>query len=391
MEKKMIKNKIPAILLISMLLLNACKQQGASSSLSAALSELTGKVEMKPASSEAFVPAAPSSVLEANGQVQTGDDGRVRLDLSSGTIIRIASSSSFTLTSNEETDGGLITKIKLVAGKVFIILNGGHAEVETPSGVASVRGSYMKVEVDSDSGDVYVTCLEGDCSAENPAGGVNFTKGEKTVLFHQDENGNWQVPGVEPMTPEDFQEWLDNNPEAKDLFDQAMGTATALAKPTATTVPPTATIVSALPGEGSSSVCKLIAPPGGANLESLGKVKFEWEPQPSAIKYVLTITTVNGNTVSFDTTETSIEKYIEIFPGEGNYQWDVTAYGENDEQLCQSESITFSKPDSIYIPPTKEEEPEPEPVKPPTQEPTEEPTCDPYCEGVETCCEPQAN
>src|SRR5690349_5908157 len=229
MEKKMIKNKILATLLIGTLLLAACNQQTAAASLSATLSELAGKVELKPADSETFVPADANSVLEANGQVQTGDDGRVRLDLSSGTIIRIASSSSFTLTSNEEGDGGLITKIKLTAGKIFIILNGGLAEVETPSGVASVRGSYMKVEVDTDSGDVYVTCLEGDCSAENPAGGVSFTKGEKTVLFHQDSNGDWQVPGVEPMTPEDFEEWLDNNPEARELFEQAMGTATALA------------------------------------------------------------------------------------------------------------------------------------------------------------------
>src|SRR5215216_6464927 len=157
MEKKMIKNKILATLLIGTLLLAACNQQTAADSLSATLSELAGKVEMKPAASDAFTPADANSVLESNGQVQTGDDGRVRLDLSSGTIIRIASSSSFTLTSNEETQGGLITKIQLAAGKIFIILNGGRAEVETPSGVASVRGSYMKVELDPTNGDVYVT------------------------------------------------------------------------------------------------------------------------------------------------------------------------------------------------------------------------------------------
>jgi hypothetical protein len=74
------------------------------------------------------------------------DDGRVRLDLSSGTIIRVAPSSLFTLTSNNEGDGGLLTKIKMEVGKIFIILNGGRADVETPSGVASVRGSYMKVK-----------------------------------------------------------------------------------------------------------------------------------------------------------------------------------------------------------------------------------------------------
>jgi hypothetical protein len=377
----MIKNKIFATLLIGILVLSACGEQAAPSALSAALSELTGKVDVKQSDSEAFTPADANTVLGANGQIQTGDDGKVRLDLSSGTIIRIASSSSFTLASNEETDGGLITKIKLTAGKVFIILSGGHAEVETPSGVASVRGSYMKVEVDTDSGDVYVTCLEGDCSAQNPAGSVSFTQGQKTILFHKDSDGNWQVPGVEPMTPEDFQEWLDNNPEAKELFEKAMATSTALAaNPTATNTPEsTPTLVSSLPEGGASTACKVISPPSGANLENLGKVKFEWEPQPNAVRYVVTFITSNGNTVTFETTETSIEKYIEIFPSEGDYKWDVTAYGEGDQQLCQSEAVTFSKPDSVYTPPTKEPKEKPEPPQ--------EPTCDDsqYCEG-ENCC-----
>jgi hypothetical protein len=156
--------------------------------------------------------------VQVNGQVQTGDDGRVRLDLSSGTIIRAAPSTLFTLIANDEMEGGLATRIKMEIGKIFIILNGGSADVETPSGVASVRGSYMKVEVDPETLDIYVTCLEGDCSATNPAGTVNFTDGQKVVLFHRDPvTGNWTAPNVEPMTPEEFQEWLDNNPEARDL------------------------------------------------------------------------------------------------------------------------------------------------------------------------------
>lgn len=358
----MIKNKILATFLIGTMLLAACQQEAASTKLSAALSELAGKVDMKAAGADTFAPAEADSVLEVNGQVQTGDDGRVRLDLSTGTIIRIAYSSSFTLTSNEDTEGGLLTKIKLEAGKIFIILNGGRAEVETPSGVASVRGSYMKVEVEEGTGDVYVTCLEGNCSAQNPAGGVEFTQGQKTILFHKNPStGNWTIPGVEDMTPEDFQEWLDNNPEAKALYDQAMGTATALANPTATETPantPTAepTIVSVLPSGDNSTACKTINPPAGASLEHLGKVKFEWEPQQGAKRYVVTFTTSNGTIVTFETTETSIEKYIEIFPAAGDYKWDVTAYGENEEELCQSETITFDKPDSKPAPPKKEEE-----------------------------------
>jgi hypothetical protein len=365
MEDDMSRRIVIAALMIAILALGACTPKEIST-LSAALSELTGKVDLKEADTEVFVPASVDSTLGVNGQIQTGDDGRVRLDLSTGTIIRVAPSSMFTLTANDEVQGGLATRIKLELGKIFIILNGGTAEVETPSGVASVRGSYMKVDVDPETGDVHVTCLEGDCSAGNPAGTVSFTKGEKTILFHQNDDGSWTMPDVNPMTPEEFQEWLDNNPEAQQLFNEAMAALTAFAAvPTATEVPtatPEPTIESALPAGGSSSACKTIQPTGGSSLPHQGKVKFEWEGQANAQKYVVTFT--NGTTmVTFETTDTSMEKYIEILPAGGEYSWDVTAYGEDGGQLCKSETVSFSKPDSKWVP-EKIKEPEEESCNP---------------------------
>ena len=137
------------VFLALVIALSGCQTKEASSPLSASLSELTGLVEMKQAGQDDFAPAAADTVLEVNGQIKTGDNGRVRLDLSSGTIIRVSPSSSFTLTSNDEVEGGLLTKIKLEAGKIFVILNGGQTDVETPSGVASVRGSYLKLTLRS--------------------------------------------------------------------------------------------------------------------------------------------------------------------------------------------------------------------------------------------------
>src|SRR5262245_4884230 len=205
----------------------------AASPLSAKLSELKGDVEARQTEKEDFLPANLATILETHGQVQTADDGHVRLDLSTGTIIRVGPSSIFTLISNDEVEGGLATKIKMEAGKIFIILSGGTAEVETPSGIASVRGSYMKVEIDPETQDIYVTCLEGNCSATNPAGTVNFSGGERSILYHRDPvTGNWTAPNTEPMTVDEFQEWLDTNPEAKTVFDQAMSTLTANAPAT---------------------------------------------------------------------------------------------------------------------------------------------------------------
>jgi ferric-dicitrate binding protein FerR (iron transport regulator) len=188
--------------------------------LIARLSELEGKVDIKQAGQAAFAPAKPDAQLEAQGQLQTGADGRSRLDLSTGTIVRVAPDSLFTLISNEEAAGGLFTKIKLELGKVFIILNGGNAEVQTPAGMAAVQGSYLKVEFDPAVGELTLTCLEGDCSVTTPGGGTkHFTDGQKITVHKDPATGEW-IMDEGPMILEDFQEWLENNPEAKEKVER---------------------------------------------------------------------------------------------------------------------------------------------------------------------------
>lgn len=368
------------ILLAAMILAGGCGSPDTGEALSAKLSELSGKVDTKQAGEDRFVPATPDTVLQVNGQVQTGDDGRVRLDLSSGTIIRVAPSTLFTLVSNEEVSGGLATKLKLEIGKIFIILHGGSAEVETPSGVASVRGSYMKVEVDPETGDVYVTCLEGECTASNPAGSINFGAGERVILYRRDPaTGNWIAPNAEPMTPEEFREWLDNNPEARELFEQAMATATALAQPTEPPPPPpspTPTLQQAAPPADASGGCfGIIEPAGGSNLPQQGRVTFAWEEQPGAQMYTITFRDPNGTRITITTSSTSASFYIEVLPAGGTYEWSVTAFGADGGEICTSESSSFSKPQG---------EPTPKPTKEPDtplDEPTDE-ACDPYhCES----------
>jgi hypothetical protein len=391
------------------LLAISCQAKPAQSPLSASLSELSGTVDTKLAGQEEFTPASADTVLEVNGQVQTGGDGRVRLDLSSGTIIRVGPSSFFTLITNDEVAGGLATRLKLDIGKVFIILNGGSADVETPSGVASVRGSYMKVEVDPVTFDIYVTCLEGDCSASNPAGAVNFTNGQKVVLFHRNPTtGNWTPPNVEDMTPEDFQEWLNENPEAKELFDQAMATVTAMAQATeppteAPTEAPTGepqpspTLDQAAPPAGASNGCfSIIQPLAGDALPKQGQVTFEWEAQTGAEQYLVTFFDQNGRRVSIKTTGTSTTNYIEFLPAGGSYSWFVTSYGADGNEICSTTASSFSKPQGDPTPkPTKEKQEEEEPTYEPEASPTKPPTKTPavctdpapadYCDPKSPC------
>jgi hypothetical protein len=131
------------------------------------------------------------------------------MDLSSGTIIRISNNAFLSLEELQQTDNGPITKIKVGFGQVWVILRGGSLEANTPSGVASVRGSYMSVNVDTETGEAFVTCLEGDCVMQTASGEMAMSAGQTAQVTNIN---SLPVPGH--MTDEMVQEWLAFNPEA---------------------------------------------------------------------------------------------------------------------------------------------------------------------------------
>ncbi len=295
-----------SLTLIIVTILAACQTQPATPAvnLTAALKELSGKVDIKQPGASAFSPATLGMTLQQSGSIQTGDDGRARLDLSTGTIVRVSPSSVFTLTSNQPSNGSLSTQFNLTIGSLFIILKGGSASVNTPSGVASVRGSYLSVYVDPTTLNVYVTCLEGNCGASNGAGSANFGSGQQTTLFHCDATtGQCTTPIIGSMTPEDYQNWLNENPEVLPLINDAYATLTALAppptEPPATEPPATATSTSSSSGTTGGSCLNIKSPNTDQGLDPTGPVTFAWDAKDGASSYKLTINYPNGGSVSF--------------------------------------------------------------------------------------------
>ena len=138
-----------------------------SPSISAVIGEIENDVSIKRTAETAFEKAFVNDEVKVNAQVKTSEDSRSRIDLSSGTVIRISPNSLFILEENYVEEKDLLTRIKIETGRIWIVLSGGSLEVETPSGLAGVRGSYMSTGYDPESGDVRITCLEGHCAAEN--------------------------------------------------------------------------------------------------------------------------------------------------------------------------------------------------------------------------------
>jgi hypothetical protein len=188
--------------------------------LSAILNEVEGSVEAKDLSEIDFSNAENGRTLQEEGQVRTYEDGYTRIDLSTGTLIRMAPSSYFILVENHPEEDSLFTRIKLEVGQIWVVLNGGSLEVETPSGQAAVRGSYMMVEIDPETQAALVTCLEGNCSLENAAGMVaKMTNGQRAQLQPPALNeDDLELPIIEEMSERDFAEWLFFAPESEDIF-----------------------------------------------------------------------------------------------------------------------------------------------------------------------------
>jgi hypothetical protein len=190
--------------------------------ISAQLNEVFGVVQVRVDADTAVIDGYDGMALNVGGQVNTGNESRTRVDLSTGTIVRVGPNTVFTLNALEHTDDGPLVRLRIAAGQVWVILNGGVLEADTPSGVASVRGSYVSVYVDPITNSVFVTCLEGDCALRTNAGVLNLVGGQTAEVTNINE---FPVLGV--MEDWMVEEWLIFNPETIAIIPALTATARA--------------------------------------------------------------------------------------------------------------------------------------------------------------------
>ncbi len=219
-------------LIIAVLSLAAivCANPLTGGALAASFSEVEGDVKVTQPEAAQAVQASNGLTLQVGGQVRTGPDGKARLDFPDGTLMRVGPNSTYTLEGLEDRSTGPFAQIKLAAGQIWVILSGGTMEVETPSGLASVRGSYLGVGVDELTGQVIITCLEGICAASNDAGSVWLYAGQSAIMYDLTT-----MPEMGIITQAQMEAWFAANPEAYGITQQITETVAAL-PPTATPV-----------------------------------------------------------------------------------------------------------------------------------------------------------
>lgn len=180
----------------------------------AALSELVNLVDARPGDSGDWASAIDGQKLLPGGGVRTGEDSSTRIDLVDGSIVRLTSASTFRLETLAADANSPLTRLTLLGGRIFVALGelftGATLEIETPVGVASVRGSILGVVYDADSGEVVVGCLEGHCAVSNDAGTQELTDKQQSSVAAPDR----QPEPPQPMSAE-FLKDFGNIPEAQ--------------------------------------------------------------------------------------------------------------------------------------------------------------------------------
>ena len=187
---------------------------------SAALAEIHNLVESSAQADAAWLPAQDGTVVQEGGAVRTALESAVRLNFSEGTILRLGAETEITIEYFGPLDNDPLTRLKMGLGELWVnLLGGGKVEVTTPVGIASVRGSFLRVWVrpgtQPNEVQVLVTCLEGDCHVQ-PGGGsdIPLLNGQSARFSGDTSTGQAAPAQLEQLTLEQLELWLKVNPEA---------------------------------------------------------------------------------------------------------------------------------------------------------------------------------
>lgn len=119
-----------------------------------------------------------------------------------GSILRINPRSQVRLTSGDDR-GAVVRTLELEFGEVWARVNrrdGAEFRIQTPAGVAAVKGTEFLVRVDADSGTTVIT-LEGVVEFFNQAGRTDVTAGRKAEARSQTD-----APEATPATPAELRQ-----------------------------------------------------------------------------------------------------------------------------------------------------------------------------------------
>ncbi len=163
---------------------------------------------LKPSASE-WVTVQAGMVLEPGDMIKTGDDSNAEITFFEGSVLELKAGSQIQviLTQVSRDTGSTTILLKQEIGKTISRVNklsdtASRYEIETPAGVAAVRGSVMFVYVD-ENGVTQVTNNQGIIFAIAQGVELKIRKNRTAII----------VPGKPPVLVEEDEEEEDEGPD----------------------------------------------------------------------------------------------------------------------------------------------------------------------------------
>lgn len=199
----------------------------------ASITQINGTVDTRTSTKGNWTAAGQDQLMAEGSQIRTGAGSSALIGLTEGSHIYLGANTQFTLTLLNPFLDSQLTTLDLQQGQVWVLLKGGALDLQTPFGIASARNAYLSVELQPQSRNLNVTCLQGVCGF----GSILIPSGYK--LANAADN---QAP--EQMQMADYGAWGVAVPEATQLaylateaIAQGSATIPAVASPTATSTP----------------------------------------------------------------------------------------------------------------------------------------------------------
>lgn len=149
-------------------------------------------------------PAKIGDRLRTGDLVSTSSNTRAALRFTDdGSVLRLNPDSRVQLTSANES-GVVVRTLRMEFGELWVRANrrdGTHLRVQTPAGVAAVKGTEFLVRVDREGVTTVIT-LEGVVEFFNARGTVDLTAGRKVVA----DSAAAQAPQSQPATREELRQ-----------------------------------------------------------------------------------------------------------------------------------------------------------------------------------------
>ncbi|MBN2010107.1 FecR domain-containing protein [candidate division KSB1 bacterium] len=138
----------------------------------------TGQVQLKQANAASFTKAERGEHVNSGDVIQTGADGFAAVMFTDDkSLIKVRQNSTLTISGNRE-QSTIAKRLNFPVGEMWLKVSKQNSElkVETPSGVAAVKGTEFYTIVDN-KGNTTLHGIEGKVELQNELGEVFVTKG----------------------------------------------------------------------------------------------------------------------------------------------------------------------------------------------------------------------